>query len=969
MEVKCPGCNRSLELNKSENAYYAHCECGKRFLLGRPGGALPLRLRGVRLANYKITDVIGMEPTGALCTSLHLGLNRAFLLKVFCTELSSEAWLVRRFVDEARLAGRIYSPFLARVSDFQKHEELFYAIDLPEGLNLIKWRKEERSIRQTLRAILKVASALQRLHDEGLLHLSPAPSSIRFISPAQLVLSNHSFLVELSESGSAIFGELGYIAPEVLAGSSYDRRADIYSLGLTLYYALTGRRPIVFSGSVLESQAPELNIAELNPHVPLEVDRLIREMTSPDPEKRPNEMAEVIDVLKSVTRAEGALTTQSPKTPFDVTEEPEEPKEELPPTVVAAPQEGERPPETVPEIRRRFTPSVITALAEGALIILLTVMLLVRSSPPSSTGGTTTSSTTSIILSSTTSTTSVVIDQKEAEELLQKAIEYEKDNPEDFAVIIANYREIALRFPNSISAQKAIRYRANAEKLYQKYLTEKFRALSDEVEKLIQQERFGDALTLCSEEEKIFEPFPFKESHKKLVQRIHRRAGEAYEAIVRKANELASLKSFTSALTLYQPVIEKWGIEEFKNSASKAIFELRRERRVYVTSTIGVLLVSMDDYLKNYRFDRATRTFQRAIEREKEPTLRPYLSSALQRLKLLAQAKKDIIEFLQKNQDKPHLISFTGATVKTRVRDIDEEGFFPELLGKRVSWSELKPRQMYEFCSLASQDAPDSHIKLGVFSLQYSLLKEAFAEFGKALSQDANSIQKIHNFLKFHGTGVCFVPGGNFTLGSDKTREESPEQLVYLDPFLIGKYEVTRWEYSLFIRATVRHSPWETDKPPEGTELLPVTNVSWEDAMEYAKWLGATLPSEFEWEKSARGTQGRRYLWEEEFQPCFANLLFEREKKKLTSLKRVGYGKLLSPYGCYDIIGNCAEWTADWYRAYPGSRHKFDLTGREKVIRGGSFKTFYKDAVITARDHKPPTFKSAEIGFRIVWKF
>jgi len=155
--------------------------------------------------------------------------------------------------------------------------------------------------------------------------------------------------------------------------------------------------------------------------------------------------------------------------------------------------------------------------------------------------------------------------------------------------------------------------------------------------------------------------------------------------------------------------------------------------------------------------------------------------------------------------------------------------------------------------------------------------------------------------------------------------DEKPQREVYLDGYWIYQYEVTVAQYRKFCKAKWwRRMPeapswgWRDDHP--------MVNVSWDDAAAYAKWAGVGLPTEAQWEKAARGTDGREYPWSNEWDgsKC-ASLL----GAGLASTKPVGsYPKGVSPYGLHDMAGNVREWCADWYgESYYANAPKDNPTG------------------------------------------
>lgn len=181
-------------------------------------------------------------------------------------------------------------------------------------------------------------------------------------------------------------------------------------------------------------------------------------------------------------------------------------------------------------------------------------------------------------------------------------------------------------------------------------------------------------------------------------------------------------------------------------------------------------------------------------------------------------------------------------------------------------------------------------------------------------------------------------------------------EVVELPGFSISKFPTTNEEYARFVEATGHRPPkWQGGQSPPDRSRHPVVNVSWEDADAYSNWLGARLPSEAEWEKAARGTQGWLYPWGNDFVP--ENLNCSESKSSGTRPVDAHPGGV-SPFGVMDMAGNVWEWTTSLYEA-----------GAEwRVLKGGSwdYKGF-KDARAAARVYFGPTFRSGAIGFRCAW--
>ncbi|HEX8150612.1 MAG TPA: SUMF1/EgtB/PvdO family nonheme iron enzyme [Pyrinomonadaceae bacterium] len=216
--------------------------------------------------------------------------------------------------------------------------------------------------------------------------------------------------------------------------------------------------------------------------------------------------------------------------------------------------------------------------------------------------------------------------------------------------------------------------------------------------------------------------------------------------------------------------------------------------------------------------------------------------------------------------------------------------------------------------------------------------------------------------------GMVYVPGGEFEMGSEHgDAYERPAHRVTVKPFFIDRYEVTNDEYEKFVKATARRPPqgWKGRTYAQGTARHPVTGVTWDDAVAYAGWADKRLPTEAEWEFAARGTDGRRYPWGNEWRAGMANAHGGR-----AGLADVGYYKGASPFGAYDLIGNAWEWTADSIHSYRGGsipEDAFPAKDREslKVLRGGCYLSGPDSASATYRRGWPSKGSDyAQTGFR-----
>jgi formylglycine-generating enzyme required for sulfatase activity len=226
------------------------------------------------------------------------------------------------------------------------------------------------------------------------------------------------------------------------------------------------------------------------------------------------------------------------------------------------------------------------------------------------------------------------------------------------------------------------------------------------------------------------------------------------------------------------------------------------------------------------------------------------------------------------------------------------------------------------------------------------------------------------------GAVMVYVPPGPFPMGSTEGDEdEQPVHQVYLDGYYIDKYEVSWGQWKLsglpYSRSIGERRP--RPEPPDWgiVDDQPVLNTSWEDARAYAEWAGKRLPTEAEWEKAARGTDGRIYPWGSE-PPDFEKAVWKEHPIALTSTAPVTCCEEgASPYGALNMAGNVYEWCQDVYNPtyYAHSPEKNPVNegpGRQRVLRGGAFVLERSDLRSAYRYRLLPVDRAPYIGFRTV---
>jgi formylglycine-generating enzyme required for sulfatase activity len=213
------------------------------------------------------------------------------------------------------------------------------------------------------------------------------------------------------------------------------------------------------------------------------------------------------------------------------------------------------------------------------------------------------------------------------------------------------------------------------------------------------------------------------------------------------------------------------------------------------------------------------------------------------------------------------------------------------------------------------------------------------------------------------------VPEGEFTMGTeDGDPDTQPAHTVYLAEFSIMRTEVTNAQYKPCVDAGVCTPPQNERWNDSAFADHPVTDVSWQQADEFARWAGRHLPTEAQWEKAARGTDARLYPWGNEISD---DTQLNYNHPTGDTLPVGSYPDGASFYGVLDMAGNVEEWVADWYAAdYYANAPAQDPAGPDegvtRVLRGGSYFSNRQGVRVTSRAKALPDAHFASVGFRLV---
>ncbi len=202
--------------------------------------------------------------------------------------------------------------------------------------------------------------------------------------------------------------------------------------------------------------------------------------------------------------------------------------------------------------------------------------------------------------------------------------------------------------------------------------------------------------------------------------------------------------------------------------------------------------------------------------------------------------------------------------------------------------------------------------------------------------------------LTREGREMILIPAGKFLYGAEQAEVDLPA-------YYIDRYPVTNGDYRRFLEASQRPTlgHWSDGVLPQGKERHPIINLTYSEALSYAQWAGKQLPTEQEWEKAARGTDGRLWPWGHQFEERLSSGVWqlEFERRDTTAIGSFSpQGD--SPYGVSDV-GHIWEWTSSWFEQ-----------GRYKVVRGGAWRNVQQPPLIINRSFEDD--RAHDVGFRCV---
>jgi formylglycine-generating enzyme required for sulfatase activity len=356
----------------------------------------------------------------------------------------------------------------------------------------------------------------------------------------------------------------------------------------------------------------------------------------------------------------------------------------------------------------------------------------------------------------------------------------------------------------------------------------------------------------------------------------------------------------------------------------------------------------------------------------------------------------DYNEFLENDWWEETMLLYTGLLsleMKKRSNDVVEA-----ILNTKHEDEKIK-RRLWLLGSKALRDFQPSKRNVNVVALARDKLYELIESNASTEERfEAGEIAGALGDLRIRVDTMVLVKAGTFMRGSreddaDAYAYEKPQREIYLDDFMIGKYPVTNEEFNEFVddggygrEELWTKEGWQWREEHEVSEPeywhdrrlnapnFPVVGINWFEAEAYANWLSEKtgyryrLPTEAEWEKAARGTDGSTYPWGEDFDTNFCN----SDESGLYRTSPVGiFPKGKSPYNCFDMAGNVWEWCSDWYDVdyyanSPARNPKGGSYCAGRVIRGGGWSSDAGDSRSAFRGGDDPRDRGGSLGFRLL---
>lgn len=280
-------------------------------------------LKGLTLGKCKLLERIGQGGMGHVYRAKHTGLDKEVAVKVLPRELANNAVLRERFMNEARMAGQLEHPNITPVYAVEEQEgQPFIVMQLVDGVPVSRLvSRQGVDPLLAVRIAAQCARGLAYAHKRKLVHRDIKPDNLLILNNGRVKISDFGVAAAMgSESSGGHSGSPPYMSPEQCRGEPVDGRSDVYSLGVTLYLLLTGRRPFLGETAqaliLMHQQDEHPPVSELRPGLPRELERIINRMLAKDPDARyqeAEELAEDLEAAAELIRSQRRRTVSVPR--------------------------------------------------------------------------------------------------------------------------------------------------------------------------------------------------------------------------------------------------------------------------------------------------------------------------------------------------------------------------------------------------------------------------------------------------------------------------------------------------------------------------------------------------------------------------------------------------------------------------------------------------------------------------------
>jgi serine/threonine-protein kinase len=837
-----------------------------------------------RIAGFRPEQEIARGGMGAVYKARQISIDRIVALKVLSARYTDDPVFRERFLREARAAARLNHPNIVQAFDVGEADGHFYfAMEFVDGRSLASLLRERGRLtpEEACAIIIQVARALEHASLFSMVHLDVKPGNI-LVTPAGLAkladfgLARHVEDKDLLYSRRrVVFGTPHYMAPEQLqAGASADARCDIYALGVTFYELVTGRNPFSArtSREVLDNvRAGQVSPAHLvEPRVSEDAGLVIAKMMHPDPAERYQNATQLLADLDALSRLRPPPVVRG---------------------LVVEPPPAVPPPPTTP---RRLLIGIVVG---SAAALLLTVAVLIsqfgragnramdedglpldvsaQPAPP-------------VDLPAVESALHGIVG--EAERLM---------GSEDYQGALRLYQEFARGHEGTAAAEEADRAALGVRRRAQWHAE----ALEKQADPLIEDERFDEAAEIADQIGALGLPETETVAHR--VRDKVRRGREA----LRRREEAAQ-----------RDVVSK-AQQRFQAELGRLLDQERFEEAVELCTDF----LAEPDYAPAHPAAQAQIERVRALDRIQNAVRRGAQSANKSALSFLRDFSSDELRaFAEKGAPNAVLLHAGLAALFDLLGRAGDAAAETEAL--RESRTQT-PKWIAEIERRSLLAAADAALKNGRPDQSLEFLRTLEERYGRGAfvrSNESRIVTLTRDLRAALSRGMIQIPAGPFIYQKDLH--------VNLGDYYIDRQEVTNAEYAKFLDA-LRTSAnpaawdhplqphWKRDHVPLDWDKLqsnggrPIVGVDWFDAYAFAAWRGRRLPTDREWEKAARGTDGRRYPWGPGWKDGLCNAppaVAATAADLPTGVAPVGrFPQGNSPFGLEDVAGNAREWVHD----------------------------------------------------------